>query len=207
MTDTRLLRILRLLYHQGEDEITRIEQQLVAARKRAWFAAMEAEARRWGYTGPASAPRLEDLAWIRRESRLDAESIVKTWNRDVDRNLDKLYAQNYRGNRYYYRYHMEPWAAKRDVWKGRQIAMQTEMSTANYTRQRFEAMNGLRGGLSVFTGPPPVCGECIWLYGLGPVDQKMADRYPCPRHIGCTHRWEKLVGSVKAPAPNELWVG
>jgi hypothetical protein len=207
MTDTRLLRILRLLYHQGRAEVRQIEAELIEVRKRAWVTAIEAEARRWGYSGPANAPRLEDLESIRTESRADAQSIVQTWNRDVDRQLDKLYARNYRGNRYYYRKHMEDWASAREVWKSRQIANQTEMSTANYARRRFEEMNGLRGGLSVFDGPPPVCGECTELYNMGPVAQSVVDKYPCPRHINCTHYWTKLTSSVNAPAVEDLWVG
>lgn len=207
MTDTRLLRILRLLYHQGDAEIQQIETQLIEARKRAWLTAMQQEARRWGWTGPVNPPRREDLDWIRHESRLDAESIVATWNRDVDRQLDRLYAENPRGNRFYFQKHMETWAAQRESWKSRQIATQTEMSTMNYARQRFEEMNGLRGGLLVFDGPPPVCGDCVQLYAMGPVSQAVADRYPCPRHIGCTHFWSRVRGSIKAPAPAELWVG
>lgn len=206
MTDTRLLRILRLLYHQGEADIDRLTTDLIDARKRAWMTAMQAEARRYGYTGPVNPPRLSDLDWIRRESRQDAESIVRTWNRDVDRALDRLYAANYRGNRYYYAKHMEQWAAERAVWKNRQIAQQTEMSTVGYVKERFDQMNGLRGGLSIFDGPPPVCGDCIQLYGMGPVTQAVRDRNPTPRHIGCTHWWTRLKDG-KAPAPGELWVG
>lgn len=207
MTDTRLLSILRLLYHQGAAEMAQIEAQLVEARKRAWLTALADEAQRWGYTGPVNPPRLGDLAWVKAESRLDAESIVTTWNRDVDRQLDRLYAANYRGNRHYYAYHMERWAAKRDGWKSKQIATQTEMSTKNYALRRFYEMNGLRGGLSFFDGPQPVCDDCIDLYTRGPVPQTVVDRYPCQRHINCFHFWTVLRGSVSAPSPDELWVG
>lgn len=207
MIDTRLLQILRLLYHQTDADQAQIEAQLIAARQRAWMTAIQQEARRWGWAGPVQAPRREDLEWIRLESKRDAASIANTWNRDVDRQLDRLYAQNPRGNRFYYRKHMEAWAAERDVWKSRQIATQTEMSTANYAIRRFEEMNGLRGGLKIFTGPPPVCGDCVNLYALGPVPQRTADLYPCPRHIGCTHSWVTVAGSVSKPDPRDLWVG
>jgi hypothetical protein len=68
-------------------------------------------------------------------------------------------------------------------------------------------MNGMRGGLYLLAGPAPVCGDCVELFKRGPVDQRTVDRYPTPRHVGCTHTWEKVRGSVAAPPPGELWVG
>lgn len=207
MTDTPLLRILRLLYHHHDADTAQIEQQLIEARKRAWVTAMEAEARRWGYTGSIPEPRAHDLAWIRKESRKDAQSISRTWNRDVDRQLDRLYAENPRGNRHYYAARMEAWAAQRATWKDRQIASYTEMSTKARVVQRFEQKNDLTGGLKIFTGPPPVCGECVELYAMGPVEPSVARRYPAPRHVGCTHWWETMRASVILPNPRNLWVG
>ncbi len=204
---TRLLRIMRLLYRQGEAEVQAIEAELVAARKRAWMEAIRNEARRFGYSGPVNPPRFQDLEWIRRESRLDAESIVRTWNRDVENQLKRLYRQNYRGNRHYYAKHMEAWAAKRAVWKSRQISTQTEYSTMGYAQRRFWQENGLRGARYVFIGPPPVCPVCVDHFARGVVDQLFVDRNPTPIHIGCDHTWKLLKGSVDGPPPEDLWVG
>lgn len=205
--ETRLLRIMALLYRQGDEEIRALQRELVAARKRAWTEALRNEARRYGYTGPVSPPRREDLAWIEHEARADAESIVATWNRDVERQLRKLYRQNPRGNRYYYAKHMEAWAARRNTWKAQQIARQNEYGTIGYAQRRFREMNGLRGGRYVFSGPPPVCGTCVGHFARGVVGQRYVDAHPTPVHIGCDHTWKLLRGSVEAPSPEELWVG
>ena len=205
--DTRLLRVLKLLYHQHDADEQALADMLLAQRKAAWQTALRDEAQAFGYTGPAQPPRREDLAELRRMSQEDARSIVNTWNRDVDRQLERLYAQNPRGNRNYYAKHMEEWAAQRDVWKARQIADTTEYSTVNYAQQRFRQMNGLRGGEYVLDGPPPVCDDCRDLYGRGVVDQVMVDQYPMPLHVNCRHTWRLLPWSVTAPPPTELWVG
>ncbi len=205
--DTRLLRVLKLLYHQHEADQQALADTLLEQRKAAWQTALRDEARALGHTGPAQPPRREDLAELRRMSQEDARSIVNTWNRDVDRQLERLYDRNYRGNRYYYRKRMEEWAVQRDVWKARQIADYTEYSTINYAQQRFRAMNGLRGGEYVLDGPPPVCGDCRDLYGRGVVDQVVVDQYPMPLHVSCRHTWRLLPWGVTGPPLAELWVG
>jgi len=101
VSDTRLLRILKLLYHQRDEDVKALADLLLAQRKTAWESALRAEAAQYGYTGPVHPPRREDLAELRRMSEDDARSIVNTWNRDVDRQLARLYAQNRRGNRHY----------------------------------------------------------------------------------------------------------
>lgn len=205
--DTRLLRILKLLYHQTDEDVKALSEMLLAQRKAAWEAAIRAEAQQFGYTVRPHAPRREDLDELRRMSEEDARSIVKTWNRDVDRQLARLYQTNRRGNRHYYAKNMEDWAAKRDVWKSRQIATYTEFSTKQYAQRRFWEMNGLRGARYVFDGPPPVCDDCRSLYGLGVVDQAVVDANPTPRHVGCPHFWRMLPWTADPPPLRELWVG
>jgi len=205
--DTRLLRILKLLYHQTDEDVKALAETLLEQRKAAWESALRAEAAQFGYTGPVNPPRREDLAELRRMSEEDARSIVNTWNRDVDRQLARLYQANRRGNRHYYAKNMEDWAAKRDVWKSRQIADYTEFSTINYAQQRFRQMNGLRGAQYVLDGPPPVCDDCRWLYGLGVVEQAVVDQHPMPLHPSCRHTWRLLPWTTSALSPRELWVG
>lgn len=205
--DTRLLRVLKLLYHQDAQDIQALAETLLAQRKTAWETALRAEAAQHGYTGPIQAPRREDLRELKRMCREDAQSIVRTWNRDVDRQLARLYDTNRRGNRHYYAKRMEAWAAERDVWKARQIAAYTEFSTASYAQRRFWEMNGLRGAAYVFDGPPPVCPDCRELYGLGAVGQEVVDANPTPRHVNCTHSWRLLPWTADAPRPRDLWVG
>lgn len=205
--DTRLLRILKLLYHQDAQDAQALADTLLAQRKAAWEAAIRAEARQVGYAGPVPAPRHADLAALKRMSQDDARSIVRTWNRDVDRQLARLYASNPRGNRRYYAKRMEQWAAERDRWKARQIAGFTEFSTKGAAQRRFWAMNGLRGAQYVLDGPPPICDDCRSLYGRGAVEQAVVDAHPTPRHVGCAHSWRLLPWTTDPPRPDALWVG
>ena len=205
--DTRLLRVLKLLYHQDAQDVKALADTLLVQRKAAWEAALRAEAAQYGYTGPVNPPRREDLRELKQMCKEDAQSIVRTWNRDVDRQLARLYDTNRRGNRFYYAKNMEAWAAQRDVWKARQIATYTEFSTSSYAQQRFRQMNGLRGGSYVFDGPPPVCDDCRVLYGLGVVGQEVVDANPTPRHVNCEHFWRLLPVTTVAPKPRDLWVG
>lgn len=205
--DTRLLRVLKLLYHQDAQDVKALSETLLVQRKAAWETALREEAAQYGYTGPINPPRREDLRELRQMCQEDARSIVNTWNRDVDRQLARLYDQNYRGNRFYYAKHMEEWGAARDRWKAQQIASYTEFSTSSYAQRRFWEMNGLRGGWYVFDGPPPVCDDCRYLYALGVVDQEVVDANPTPRHVNCDHRWRLLPMTTEAPRPRELWVG
>lgn len=204
---SKLLRVLGLLYRQQPEETEQLARDLLSARTRAWRSAIAAEARRDGYTGPINPPRREDLAYLRDLSREDARSIAATWNRDVERQLQRLYEANPKGNRNYYIKHMEEWAAQRAEWKSRQIATQTEMSTWAYARERYYQENGMRGGYYMLEGPPPVCGDCVRLYGAGTVDQEFVQRNPAPVHINCPHLWALVRTPGLAPSPSELWVG
>lgn len=203
---SRLLRILGLLYRRTDDEAQDLETQLLDQMKRAWSVSLIEQARQAGYTGPVNPPSRGDLAWLRAEARQDAQSIVRTWNRDAERQLRRLYEANPRGNRTYYIRHMEQWAADREVWKGKQIAVTTEQKARTYAQERFLQENGLRGDLYVMVGPPPVCGACVGYFAAGVVDQEFVDAHPLPAHIGCPHEWRR-IGRVPAPAPHELWVG
>lgn len=203
---SKLVQILGLLYRRTDEETQDLERHLLGQMKRAWSASLTEQARQAGYAGPVNPPRREDLAWLRDEARRDAQSIVGTWNRDAVRQLQKLYAANPRGNRNYYISNMERWAADREVWKGKQIAVNTEQKARTYAQERFRDVNGLRGDQYVIIGPPPVCEICVGYFAAGVVDQKFVDAHPLPAHIGCPHEWGR-IGTVEAPAPAELWVG
>src|SRR5690606_3911196 len=129
--------------------------------------ALREEALRAGYTGAVNPPSRGDLAWLRAEARQDAASITRTWNRDAERQLRRLYEANPRGNRHYYARHMEEWAAARDIWKNKQIAVTTEQKARSYAQERFRQENGLRGDAYVMVGPPPVCGVCVGYFAAG----------------------------------------
>lgn len=202
---SRLTQIIGLLYQRTDAERVQLERQLLEHRKRVWATALRAEAARHGCNKAPRAPSGSDLAELRRMSREDAESIARTWNRDVERQLEKLYAANPRGNRNYYARGMEAWAAEREAYKGPQIAIVTETTTAEYARQRFQEANYSGKERYRFEGPPPTCRECATLFAAGTVAETFIRRHPCPVHLGCPHRWV-AVKLPKIPC-NEMWLG
>jgi hypothetical protein len=202
---SRLTQIISLLYRRTEGERAQLERQLLEQRKRTWSTALRAEAQRHGCNKVARSPSGADLAELRRMSREDADSIIRTWNADVERQVEKLYADNPRGNRNYYARGMEAWAAQREAFKGRQIALVTETTAAEFARGRFREANYTGRERFQLTGPPPTCRECATLFAAGAVDNAFIRRHPTPVHIGCPHTWT----AVRLPKINcsEMWLG
>lgn len=189
---TRLTRTIALLYRMESADTETLYNQLLEARKRAWKTALELSARIHGCRQVPNAPRREDLDELKRMSREDAESITQTWNRDVIRQIEKLYEANIRGNRQYYFSNLERWNAQRNTWKLPQIALVTETTTAEYARERFRKMNYPGGQKYVFDGAPPTCKDCVRRFAAGVVDASYIRRFPTPRHINCPHTWRVL---------------
>lgn len=203
--ETRLLQTIALLYRMASADVTALTDSLLERRKADWITVLSEEARRHGCNQRGQAPRLQDLAELRAMSTEDARSIADTWNRDLERQLVKLFDANPRGNRNYYFSNLERWAAERDRWKLPQIAIQTAQTTRWYAQNRFRVMNGLRGGRYRFVGPPPTCKDCITRFAAGIVDERYIQRFPCPRHISCPHSYE-LVRPKKISC-DRLWLG
>lgn len=205
MTST-LLKTLALLYKMQADDQAALERDLLDRRKAAWRSALREKAREYGCTTAAPRdPSGRDLSELRAMSADDAKSIAATWNRDVERQLQRLFDANPRGNRYYYYSRMEAWAAERATWKNAQIALMTEQSTRFYAQDRFRQENGLRGVRYLFVGPAPVCEICVRHFAAGLVDEAYVRRNPAPVHIGCPHEWKEQAGGI-IPC-GEMWVG
>lgn len=202
---SRLTDVIALFYRMTPDDERALAAQLLESRKQVWQTALRAEARKYNCNQVPNAPRREDLAELKRMSDEDAESITATWNRDAQRQVEKLYADNPRGNRFYYARRMEQWANERSRWKLPQIAVTTETQTAEYAKQRFNAMNLDGAQKYVFSGPPTTCEDCTRRFAAGVVDRAYTRRYPCPRHPGCPHTWEVL--NKPRLRCEELWLG
>jgi hypothetical protein len=203
--ETRLLQTLALLYRMAGADVTALTDSLLERRKADWITALSEEARRHGCNQRGQAPRLQDLTELRAMSAEDARSIADTWNRDLERQLVKLFDANPRGNRNYYFSNLERWAAERDRWKLPQIAIQTAQTTRWYAQNRFRVMNGLRGGRYIFTGPAPSCIRCVRLFAAGIVSEAYVQRHVTPVHINCPHQWDLI--RPKKLSCDRLWVG
>jgi hypothetical protein len=203
---SKLIQVMLLLYRRTPEEARALEKQLIQQRRRIFRAAVKEERNKLGCTDPLprQAPRGDDYTQLKAMSRLDADSITATWNRDVAGQLTRLYEANPRGNRQYYISNMEQWAAERAVWKDKQIALNTELTTRGYARQRFFDQN-LSQGDFIFIGPPPVCEVCVGHFAAGVVDRDTVRRNPAPVHINCPHEWEPVAREQVNCA--DLWLG
>jgi hypothetical protein len=145
------------------------------------------------------------LIELRAQSKADADSIAATWNKDVARQIERLYKQNPKGNRSYYASNLERWANNRAFWKQPSIALNTEQTTRYYAARRFSAENGLQGTKYVFAGSPPVCKRCMRLFALGVVSESVVRKNVTPVHLNCPHEWQPF-NPQRIPC-NELWLG
>lgn len=204
MALSNLLRVIALLYKMQAEEVEKLSADLLKQRKQVWRQTLLDEARTYNCNKSPRAPSGRDLAELKAMSDEDAKSIANTWARDVERQLQKLFKTNPRGNRNYYISNMEAWADKRASWKNPSIALNTETGTREYTKGRFREMN-LSKPMFVFTGPAPTCKICVREFAAGIVDENYVRSHPCPRHINCPHTW-KVVNRQFIACP-DMWLG
>ena len=203
---SQLTQTVALLYRMQPADRDKLYAQLVDARKRAWTAALQQQLVKNGCRSiPIHYPRGEDLQWVNDISATDADSITATWNSDVERKIEKLYADNPRANRNTYFSNLEAWSAERNVWKLPQVALMTEMTTFAYANGRFEDMNYPGGLKYLFEGPAPTCERCINLFAAGEVDRAFKLAHDTPIHGNCPHYWV-VVNAPKVDCA-KLWLG
>jgi hypothetical protein len=202
---SRLTQIISLFYHMNLDDMNALSAQLLESRKRTWFEALRAEARAYGCNQVPNAPSGSDLAELKAMSKEDALSITNTYNRDVDRQIDKLYDANRKGNRFYYAKQMEAWSERRRAWKQPSIVVTTETQTSEFARSRFRQMNIPAGRKYIFAGGAPTCKDCVSRFAAGVVDEAYIRKYSTPRHLNCPHYWRELrLSKLKCET---LWLG
>ncbi len=179
--------------------------QLLTVYKRTWQQAIQDEIDYCGCNRTARAASGSDLAVLEQMALEDSASIVATFNRDAQRQLEKLYKEFPNGSKQFFVESMKEWAAKRATWKGFQIAANTEFKAREFARARFAAMNYAATTLYKFVGPPTVCQICLKEFAAGFVDYQHTLDAPCPRHVSCPHRWMP-VRKPRVDCAN-LWVG
>lgn len=205
MPTSRITRTISLLYRLQSDDIAKLEGQLLESRKRAWASALRAEAAEHGCKAAPNAPRREDLERLKDMCREDAKSIASTWNREVEREIDRIREATPRANRRTYYKRLEAWNTRRNEWKLPQISVTTDVTTRAYAQERFRSMNYSGGLLFVLVGPPAVCKICASMFAAGVVDQAYVNRHRPPFHPFCAHGW----GVVNRPKLQcgEIWLG
>lgn len=202
---SQLTQVIGLLYRMDDTQTQQLADVLLESRKQAWITTMRSMARKHNCDKTPNPPRMGDLAEYQRTSREDAASVTTTYNRDVTREIERLYAANPRGNRSYYFANLERWAAARSTWKAPSIAITTEATAREWAMRRFEAMNYGDALKYRFEGPPEVCRDCVTRAAAGIVDIAYVKKYACPRHVNCPHKWV-VVNRPKLTC-DEIWVG
>lgn len=204
--NVRLLPRLIAAFQMKASDAQALEVDLLDLMKQTWVSTLSEQARQFGCLKPANPPRLNDLSELRAFAAEDAKSITQTWNRDVERQLLKLFYARPRGNRYYYLEEMEKWSTARDAWKSPQIATQTEQRVRFYAQERFWDENDLKNGRFIYGKPDRVVSdECKRRRAAGVVTWEYVKAHPAPAHVNCPHPWVRLT-DVRLDC-NEMWVG
>lgn len=186
---TQLVSTLLLLYRMNDADVAALAATLNVRRIEEYKRAIQQELARYGCNAIASAPSGGDLAALQQMSQRDAETIAVTYNGQLERQIQRLYDANPRGNRQYYYSNLEAWSNKRDGFKVPQIALQTAQTTREHAQRRFRDKNQI-GGKYLFAGPPPVCKKCMRLRAMGLVTIDVVNQYGNSQHIGCPHEWQ-----------------
>lgn len=179
--------------------------QLLNISKRVWVDAIQDEINYVGGNQRARAASGADLAYLEAMAREDAQSIVNTFNRDAQRQLEKLYKENPNASKQFFIESMKAWVEKRAGWKGLQVAFNTEAKAREYARNQFRLHNYPETTRFIFVGPPAVCRRCMNLFAMGIVDFDFVQRTQIPVHLNCPHTFRALR-KPKVDLVN-LWVG
>ena len=182
-----------------------LAESIYRQRAGAWQQAMTEQARSTGSHRTGRVPSGTDALYLRQVSIEDAQSIRRTFNSDLEREIERLYTANPDGGRDYYVSNLVQWADDRAAWKDRQISLMNQKTARFYAQQRFKDMNRVRANYR-FTGPSPVCDDCADKFALGIVDQRVVDGDPTPLHQNCPHEWA-FTDAKPGVSLDNLWVG
>jgi hypothetical protein len=201
----RLKRRLHVAYEFALPDEPTLAEIIYRHRAAAYQAAMTEQARTAGSRRRGHLPTGMDARYLKDVSLDDARSIRATFEKDLDREIERLYAANPDGRRDYYVSNLTTWADERAAWKDRQIALMNNKTARFYAQQRFKDMNKVTANYR-FAGPAPVCEDCADKFALGEVGQSVVDVDPTPLHPNCPHEWIFTNAKIGLPL-DQLWVG
>lgn len=200
LTDT-----LYLLYSYQSDDTAKLTRTITERRGAAWINEMSDLAKRHGCNQLAKTPKGSDAKELMRQSQEDAESITRTYNRELRNVIERIYKTNPRANRNAYFKELEAWAKKRDAYKTLQIGLNTDGTARYFAQQRFYQQNPPLARRFVAAGGAPTCKVCIRIFAAGVVDFEYTQKHPLPAHINCPHFF-KAFSPAKVDC-DTLWLG
>lgn len=202
---TRLTDTIYLLYSHQDIDTARMTRVITERRKASWLNTLAGLAKTHGCSQFPKSVKGDDAKELARQSKADAESITRTYNRELRNQIERIYKANPRSNRNAYYRQLEAWAKKRDAHKSLTIALNTDSTARQFAQRRFYDENGRPDDKYVFTGPPPTCIKCVRLFAAGAVDKSFVRRNEAPVHVNCPHTWRNL--SIRKIPCETIWLG
>lgn len=176
-----------------QNEVKSLEASILSAYVAAYQLALREQAGRYGCAfariGQPTAYSLEQMkAWANR----DAESIARTYDKEAESVLKKLYQVNPLGTISYYLSGMSEWANTRQVRKNLTIGINNTQKGYGLGLMDFHTMNQLETKYRL-VGAPPICPICVKVFSMGYVDYSVAASYGMASlHINCPHWFESV---------------
>jgi hypothetical protein len=172
-----------------QNETKSLYDSILSAYVSAYQLALKEQAGRYGCAfarigNPTAYSMAEMQAWAQR----DSESIAKTYDKEAESALRKLYDANPLGTISYYVNGMAQWASTRQARKNLTIGINNVQGGYQLGLQDFHVMNSLQTKYA-FSGAPPVCPICVRLFGMGHCDYETMASNPAPVHPACPHYW------------------
>ncbi len=201
---SKLTDILFLLYSMDEADTAKIAKQLNERYRATWINHLSDLAKKHGCNQLGKTPKGADAAKFKADALRDAESIVKTFNRELKAEIARIVKDTPTANRNTIAKKLATWKKRRDGHKIYSIGLNTDTAARQYAFKRFYEMNAQIPRQFVAAGPPAVCKICIRIFAAGIVDLAYTQKHPFPAHYNCPHVYRAV-----APAKVEcatLWV-
>ena len=184
-----------------------LKTALTKQRRRAYEDEVTIQLERLGCqkTGRLSAgPALTELSEL---SRVDAQSIIATYNDDLAKTITGIADKNPRANRHTYAKNLKTWDTTRATEKSKQIAQFTDSSARSVALKDFYTFNDVQG-FAVLAPTTAQCPVCAGWIARGEVPMQEATNNAPPYHPNCNHYFI-TVPAQKADKEGcaELWTG
>jgi hypothetical protein len=178
---------------------------ILSAYVAAWQNAVKEQAARYGCASARIGnPPRDSMAQLKEWAKRDSDSIVKTYDREAQSTLRKLYDSNPLGNTAYYLNAMSEWARTRQQQKNLTIGLNNIQGGYQLGLQDFHIHNKLQTKYR-FVGSAPVCPICMRLFSMGHVDAQTMFSNPAPLHPNCSHYWESV--NTYEIGCKQIWTG
>jgi len=195
-----------LALHKTEREaaIDGLAWGLYRTRKDSFRSALQEELRLLGVAETAKLTDSKLLQELYRISRWDARSIVRTFNRDLQREIrEALEVVRRPYDRRELSRLIRDEVMKRDEWKAPQIGLHTALhSWGSAVNEFYKRSSILAARFNFVPTESAVCEECKVLVSQNPHTYRAVLAKPTPLHLQCIHKWKPVYVSLERP-----WLG